>query len=83
MRATKRTFCTPVRSPAKLPPKPSGQEIAAWRRISPRSGRTVPATMPKSVDLPAPLRPSTPTLAPAGSARLKSRSTTLRPWVVG
>ena len=45
------------------------------------SGRTVPAIMPRSVDLPAPLRPSTPTLAPAGRVRVKSSSTTLRPWV--
>ncbi len=48
------------------------------QRIEPESGCTMPATMPSSVDLPAPLRPSTPTLAPEGSARLSRSSTTLR-----
>ena len=82
-RSAPRSGCSAHRSArgAKLPPKPSGQEIEAWRRISPESGRTVPATMPSSVDLPAPLRPSTPTLAPVGSVRVRSSSTTLRPAV--
>ena len=50
----------------------AARRSSACRRISPASGCTVPAIMPSSVDLPAPLRPSTPTLAPRGRARLRS-----------
>ena len=45
MRATKRMFCAPVRSGAKLPAKPSGQEMLPWRRIEPVLGCTVPAIL--------------------------------------
>ena len=48
------------------------------RRISPVTGCTLPATIAISVVLPAPLRPSSPTLAPKGSRRFSRSTITFR-----
>ena len=48
-------------------------------RIAPAVGRTRPVSILSVVDLPAPLRPRSPTKAPRGSARLRSSTATLSP----
>ena len=74
MAALRNTFSRPVSSEWK--PVPTSRRLATRPRTStrPSVGRVMRESTFKSVLLPAPLRPMTPTTSPASTAKLTSRS---------
>src|SRR3546814_19890451 len=62
MRHTNLVFCLPVKEPCRPPPKPIGQDTRQCRFTTPLVGWSTPPMMLSKVDLPAPLRPTRPTL---------------------
>ena len=75
----KRVFCAPVMSRWKLPPKPTGQDTLPLVSTWPLFGLTVPPIICIIVDLPAPLRPSSPTETPEGKVSVMLSATILGP----
>src|SRR3954471_24662165 len=67
-------FCLPVRSGSN--PVESVSSVAEWPQVSidPASGRMIPAIASRSVLLPEPLRPTTPSTSPLRRVKLTSRT---------